>query len=121
MQDAEQPLVVVMADLSIERRNDGQMFAAHLDDLGLTAYGRTVEEARKELIGVFNVWVNFYRERGLLEERLNQMGAEWTWLHTYEGDIPVEYTSSAVMPVGSASEEEVSHYQPFHGRSAVAA
>lgn len=121
MQDAEQPLVVVTANLSIERRNDGQMFAAHLEDLGLTAYGRTVEDARKELIGVFKAWVNFYRERGLLEERLNQMGAEWTWVHTYEGDIPVEYTNAAARPDDSAAGTDDSHYQPFHGRSAVAA
>ena len=66
--------VVVRTRLLIEERGDGEMFAAHLDALGLTAYGLTSDEASKNVKDLFNTWITQYRDLGVLETRLDAIG-----------------------------------------------
>ena len=84
--------VVVRTRLLIEERGDGEMFAAHLDALGLTAYGLTSDEASKNVKDLFNTWITQYRDLGVLETRLDAIGAEWSYLADYDGPEPVEDT-----------------------------
>ena len=84
--------VVVKTALSIESRQDGRMFAAHLS-LGLTGYGRTPGEAKESAKALFNKWVNAYRELGVLVERLDELGADWRWYDEYTDATPVEDTA----------------------------
>ncbi len=86
--------VVVQTSLSIEWRQDGGMCAAHLNGLGLTAYGRGRDEAREGVKRLFKTWVDGYRRLGVLEQRLDRIGADWRWYDDYKGDVPVEDTTS---------------------------
>lgn len=95
-------MVVVETVLSIESRQDAAMFAARLD-LGLTGYGRTEAEAKSSVKDLFNRWVNAYRRKGLLEERLTDIGADWCWLDEYAGGLPVEDTAAAAPQSEQAS------------------
>ena len=87
----ETSAIVVTTNLSIEPRRDGKMFAARLEELGLTAYGRTTEGARDALLRLFNEWVNLHRSYGedVLERRLDQLGAHYEPLDGYSGELPV--------------------------------
>ena len=85
--------VVVMTNLSLEIRNDGKMFAAYLDAVGITGYGRTIGDARDSVKRAFRTWVEMYRELGVLEERLDQIGVTWFRADEYSGEIPVEDTT----------------------------
>ena len=110
--------VVVTTNLSIQRRSDGKMFAAHLDGLGLTAYGYTAEDARESVVQSFKQWVGLHRDEGILERRLNQLGVLWQWLDSYEGDLPVEHVTDLA---SAAFAEDAPRYHAFHGDFALAA
>ena len=81
--------VVVKTALSIESRQGGRMFAAHLS-LGLTGYGSTPDEAKESVKALFCKWVNAHREWGVLAERLDDLGADWSWYDEYADSLPVE-------------------------------
>ena len=99
--------IVVITDLTIQKRKDGKMFAAHMDVLGLTAYGRTAESARENLTQCYSRWVHLHREAGILPKRLNELEAKWQWLDEYDGDIPVEDTAPNPPSSDLSYEEEV--------------
>ena len=98
--------VVVLVSIKIAKRSDGEMFAARIPELGLTAYGRTEEEARQAVKSQFNRFINKYRELGaeLLEKRLKQVNATWYWEDQYPGDDlpPIEYTNTDHEPASKA-------------------
>lgn len=88
--------VVVLVSIKTSTRTDGKMFAAHLPELGLTAYGRTEEDAKCAVRALFASFIDQYRSLGLLEKRLNQIGAKWYWEDEYPNDgIPIEYVTDA--------------------------
>ena len=106
----ERRTVIVTTNLSIEARSDGKMFAAHLLGLGLTAYGRTEEQARESVTQSFKQWVGLYRDAGILEKRLNELGVLWQWLDEYDGDVPVEHVTE---PKRAESVENMPQYHAF--------
>ena len=114
----ERRTVVVTTNLSIGKRSDGKMFAAHLDGLGLTAYGYTAEEAREGVTQLYGQWVNWHRDAGILEKRLNEYGVPWQWLDEYDGDIPVEqiHERTNASPVDAQPQ-----HHAIHGEFALAA
>ena len=95
--------IVVKTTLSFESHKGGRMVAAHLDTLGLTAYGYTREEARDSVKGLFLKWVSLLRQMDILEQRLLDMGVEWWRFDDYDGSLPVEDTTpDASAPVDSS-------------------
>ena len=106
--------VVVQTSLSIERLKGGAMYAAHLNGLGLTAYGRAPSEARAAVKGLFKTWVDGYRRLGVLEKRLDRVGADWRWCDDYKGDIPVEDTTDVgrTLPFGSGERMQTAADEP---------
>ena len=110
--------VVVVTNVSLEMRNDGKMFAAHLDAVGITAYGRTPADARDSVKSAFRTWVGLYRELGVLEERLDQIGVTWFRAEEYSGDIPVEDT--ACEGDDSESPRKPMEHRPLSGESSAA-
>ena len=88
--------VVVLTTLAYESHKDGTMVAARLEAPGLTAYGYTRDEARDGIKRLFSTWVHEHRRRGLLEARLNDVGAEWCWLDDYAGNAPVEEAAASI-------------------------
>ena len=73
--------------------------AARYDALGLTAYGTTEAEAAAALRKLFSADIGYYRSKGLLEQRLALLGAEWYWADEYPDDWPpYEDTDPAAAP-----------------------
>ncbi len=118
----ESPAIVVATDLSIEMRADGRMFAGRLKELGLTAYGRTAEEAREAVLKGFNEWVNLHRSfgEGVLERRLDQLGAHYEPLESYCGQLPVIDTRKLLQATDVASPPSY-FYSSMHGPAGFAA
>ena len=85
--------IVVKTTLSFESHKGGRMVAAHLDNLGLTAYGYTRKEARDSVKGLFLKWISLLRQLNILEQRLHDMGVEWWRFDDYDGNLPVEDTT----------------------------
>ena len=96
--------IVVTTNLSIEPRRNGKTFAARLEELGLTAYGHTTEDARDALLRLFNEWANLHRRygEGVLERRLDQLGAHHEPLDGYSGQLPVVDTREYAAASGEA-------------------
>lgn len=88
--------VVVRTSLSIESLKNGEVYAAHLNGMGLTGYGRAPSEAREAVKRLFKVWVDGYRKLGVLEARLDRIGADWRQYEDYQGDVPVEDVAPGV-------------------------
>lgn len=94
--------VVVRTSLSIESLKNGEVYAAHLNGMGLTGYGRAPSEAREAVKRLFKVWVDGYRKLGVLEARLDRIGADWRRYEDYQGDVPVEDVAPGVTPPSAA-------------------
>lgn len=71
--------VVVLVTPEISRHQNGDLFAARFPELGLTAYGRTEEQAWEDLKVMYRAFIGELRRKGVLEERLNQVGVKWHW------------------------------------------
>ena len=112
--------IVVTTNLSMETRNDGKMYAAHLEELGLTAYERTPEKARERVFDLFNQFVNLHRAEGagVLEQRLADLGVQYEWMDQYAGELPVLDTRE---PSASQRATSPSSYSELHGKSSLAA
>ena len=92
-------LVVVTVPLTIYRSNRRPIVAARFEQLGLTAYGTSREEAVATLKNMFNRFIHAYRRVGQLEQRLNQLGVEWCWAKDYPtGSPPFENTNQSHAP-----------------------
>ena len=68
--------IVVITDLTIQKRKDGKMFAAHMDVLGLTAYGRTAESARENLTQCYSRWVHLHRRGRHSAQKTERAGSQ---------------------------------------------
>ena len=73
-------------------------YVARIPLLGLTAYGKTQDEAMSKLKQMLRHAVEAHRESGTLEEWLRRSGLNWFWEDEYKGVLPVEYLG---MPLGS--------------------
>ena len=112
--------VVVKTVLSIEERGDGEVFAARLKELGLTAYGRTPSEAKSKVKGRFHAFIAECRKRGVLEARLDRVGVEWGWRGEYappEG-VEVEETAPGAERAEAPADME---FRPMTSTTAMAA
>ena len=91
--------VVVTVEEELSRHEASGTVAARYDALGLTAYGTTEDEAAAELRRLFGRDVDYYREKGLLERRLDLLGVEWCWADEYPaGGPPYEDAGSVAAP-----------------------
>lgn len=84
----EERLVVVLTPMSVFHHTEREIVAARLETLGLTAYGQDESEAIRACKELFNKFVHSYRDRGEIEERLNQVGVEWYWADEYPDGRP---------------------------------
>ena len=65
-----------------------ELHAARFEDLGLTAYGATPDEAVAALKRMFNTFIHAHRRLGSLEDTLNQLGVNWYWADEYPSNCP---------------------------------
>ena len=85
-------VVVVVSPEYLYNDEEG-IYAAQMQDLGITGYGRTEEEAGEKIKRMFAAMVNAHRDLGSLDKWLGESGVEWHWYDEYEGDTPVEDVS----------------------------
>ena len=71
--------VVIPVHLTYFSNDDLNIIAAHSQELGLTGYGNSEEEARQSFKKVFCLFVQTSRAEGFLEDMLNRLGVEWKW------------------------------------------
>lgn len=111
-------MVVVLTTMKFYTHKTEEVVAARLEELGLTAYGRTESEAALACKKLFNKFVHTHRDRGDIAERLNKAEVEWHWLDKYPDDgpeyentnqlfdnwvTPLQRRRSATMPLAAAA------------------
>lgn len=69
--------VVVPVHLEYFRNDDHGVVAAHSQELGLTGYGETEDEARESFKRVFSAFIQVSRAEGFLESMLDRIGVRW--------------------------------------------
>ncbi len=87
--DMEGRVVVVVTPQLLANAQTG-MHAARILELGLTAYGKTADEAVRKVKRMCGASVRAHRAAGTLVDWLNRSGLEWSWLEKYSGRLPVE-------------------------------
>ena len=78
--------VVVITTPILYASTEREAFAVRIPGMGLTGYGDTEGAAWQAFKELFSVAIRFYRERGRLEQELNDAGVEWQWADDHEGD-----------------------------------
>lgn len=71
--------VVVYCSMEYSTRSDGQMVAARIRKLGLTGYGRKLEQAEEAVTELFVCMVESHRSEGILAQHLNNLEVRWSW------------------------------------------
>jgi len=56
---------------------DGDLWSAYCDELGLASSGTTEEEARQNLLRTLEAFSRALRKRGLLQKTLDDAGLKW--------------------------------------------
>ena len=67
---AENGKIIVATTLTKEYRGD--VCVAHIPQLGLSGYGKTMDEAERSVKELFNNLISEYRRLGVLEEQADQ-------------------------------------------------
>ena len=80
--------VVVSLTCRLYYHEDRDYFAARCHELGMSAYGKTQDEAVDNLKRHFNVAIRAYREHGKLESILQNSGVAWWWEDDYPDNFP---------------------------------
>ena len=87
---------VVVTSSVTTRRSQGGLFAASFEEMGLTGFGDTADEARESLKLVFRTFIRSCRERGVLAENLNRLGVRWEWEADRSADGPEYEDTDAI-------------------------
>lgn len=86
MEDKDKVVIPNIA-LDYYRHPDKAMIAARSSQLGLTAYGETIPEARCEWKHLFATFIDVLRDRGLLDIDKRLANVNWYWADEYEGKM----------------------------------
>lgn len=78
--------VVVITTPILYTSAEREAFAVRIPGMGLTGYGDTEGAAWQAFKELFSVAIKFYRERGQLEQEMNDAGVEWQWADDYDGE-----------------------------------
>ena len=91
----EEGQVVINIHCVTRYDDERDLHVARFPGLGLTARGKTEEEAMTHCKQLLSKFARSYRSVGQLEERLVQSGVEWWWLADYPKTYPEpEYMDS---------------------------
>lgn len=71
------PKVVVVTTVEYRQFPNDGLHAARFRPLGLTAYGQSREDARRNFFTLFRTFVEDTRELGQLETQLDRAGVTW--------------------------------------------
>ena len=87
--EAEGRVVVLVTPDNLRESRTG-IHAARVPQLGLTAYGDSVDEALRKLKRMYASAVEAHRQCGTLTKWLDDSGLTWCHEHEYTGLIPIE-------------------------------
>ncbi len=91
--------VVVSFQALTTYHEKGRLFASRFPEMGITAYGDTLDEALREMKLSFNAYIHELRKRGILEATLDRLGITWEWEPEYaETGSAYEDTDSLLAP-----------------------
>ena len=99
-------VVISLTHVVLRNRQEGDLYAVQFEELGLTAYGNSTDEALDALKGLLLTCIDTHRKRGTLERFLNGAKVRWYW----ESTPPQFERLSPSLPVaweGSARRERV--------------
>ena len=89
-----QEQVIVKVKCRIERNEVAELYAARIQEFGLTGYGSTEEEALSDCKLLFRRFIRAYRKDGKLTGILNGSGVQWYPREEYpEGELDPEDTN----------------------------
>ena len=94
--------VIVTSSVTTLKSKDG-LYAASFEEMGLTGFGDTAEEASESLKMVFRTFIRTCREQGVLEQNLKRLGVKWEWEAGRSADGPNYEDTDAIGP--STAEE----------------
>ena len=80
--------VVVNLTCRLYFHADREYFSARCRELGMTAFGKTADDALEHFKSHFNEAIDAYREQGALRKVLENSGVQWHW----EQDAPAGLT-----------------------------
>ena len=92
--------VVVAVQLVCLHNADKTQFVSRIRALGLTAYGDSLDDSRRNVKRMFAKWVDLNRRSNTLEENLNRSGLSWS----YESEYPGTLSYERVLPDGNLEE-----------------
>ena len=99
--------VVVSLICRFDFNADRQYYSARCWELGMSAYGKTQDEAIDNFKRHFNAAIQAYREGGKLEGVLTRSGVDWWWEGDYPADRPAyEDTHATPAPRGGIRDGE---------------
>lgn len=71
--------LVVKLDISVVHHKEKELVAARFRDIGLTAYGRSEDQAVSALAELFVKFAQTHHDAGNLSNRLNKAQVTWYW------------------------------------------
>ena len=72
-------MLVIEVEASIAYHAEKDLVAARVKELGLTAYGRTEDDAVSKLAGLLDKFIEAHNRSGRLPARLDKAGVPWKW------------------------------------------
>ena len=99
--------VVVNLTCRLYFHPDREYFSARCRELGMTAFGKTVDAAVERFKLHFNEAIDAYRKQGALQRVLENSGVPWRWEQDAPADFVFEDTGAAPTPRLAVSKSPV--------------
>ncbi len=77
--------VVVTTPAKVYKHTSREAVAIRLEEMGLTAYGASEDEAWEAFKQLFSVAISYYRAEGRLAKELKEAGVTWHWVENFDG------------------------------------
>lgn len=87
----ENETIVAIVSPEIEYDEVVEGYTARINELGITGYGNSEENALSRVKVMFGSWVHAHRYNNDLIECLEQSGLEWCLQPDYAGHLEIEY------------------------------
>jgi hypothetical protein len=85
----EERVAVVVAPQRLYNKKE-KFFVTRIPELGLSAFGKTLDETEAKVKQMFGVYVRLHRRHGDLEKKLSESGLTWCWEKDYKGTKKLE-------------------------------
>lgn len=90
--------VVVNLTCRLYFHADREYYSARCRELGMTAFGKTADDALEHFKSHFNEAIDAYREQGALRKVLENSGVQWHWEQDAPAGLAFEDTGVTPTP-----------------------